>query len=78
MKKTSARKLPSIKAKVAFLRRRQNDLALRIDDEMRRPVPCSVALQQLKRRRLLLKDQIARCDALLRGPHRAGAAMQAM
>ncbi|MEC3861814.1 YdcH family protein [Mesobacterium sp. TK19101] len=53
-----ARLLTALPAKVARLRRRHHQLAVQIDEELQRPMPCSVALQRLKRQRLRLKDQI--------------------
>ncbi|MFZ7091302.1 YdcH family protein [Primorskyibacter sp. 2E233] len=78
MKKTSAEKLHSIKARVANLHRRRHDLAMRIDEELQRPAPCSVALQHLKRQRLRLKDQITHYNALLRSPDRSRFPVQAV
>ncbi|MFW2544815.1 YdcH family protein [Primorskyibacter sp. 2E107] len=78
MKKTSTGKLHSIKARVANLHRRRHDLAIRIDDEQQRPIPCSMALRELKRQRLLLKDQITRYNAVLRSPDRSRAPVQAV
>ncbi|MBJ3764589.1 YdcH family protein [Maribius pontilimi] len=66
MKVTSARKRPSIMARVENLHRRRGELSARIYAELRRPAPCSMTLQTLKRERLRLKDEIARFDGLLR------------
>ncbi|QFU08735.1 hypothetical protein PARPLA_03118 [Rhodobacteraceae bacterium THAF1] len=71
MHMTSARNLPSLQTRVANLRRRHLDLAARIEDELQRPAPCSMSLQDLKRRRLSLKDQIARHETVMRNPNGA-------
>ncbi len=78
MELTSAKQLPVIKTRVANLRRRHHDLGTRIDDELRRPAPCCMTLQQFKRQRLRLKDQIARYDGLLRGVDRSRLSGQAV
>jgi|GEM_PF-2502539 hypothetical protein len=54
-----ARLRAALPAKVAQLRRRHHQLAEQIDAELQRPMPCSAALQTLKRQKLRLKDQIA-------------------
>lgn len=59
-----ARLRNALPAKVAQLRRRRHQLAEQIDEELLRPMPCSVTLQSLKRQRLRLKDQIAYYTAL--------------
>lgn len=56
----------SIKARMANLRHRHTDVKARIAEELKRPAPCSMALQRLKRRRLKIKDEIARYEGLLR------------
>ncbi|WP_136440501.1 YdcH family protein [Pacificoceanicola onchidii] len=70
METIPARKIHAIAAKVAELRRRHHSLAVKIDDELQRPVPCSSVLQSLKRQKLRLKDQIAYYSALVRSPDR--------
>jgi hypothetical protein len=42
------------------------DVGLKIADELRRPMPCSMILQCLKRQSLAVKDQITRFDGVLR------------
>lgn len=50
----------SKEVQVARLRRKHRTLQTRIQQERKRPVPCSLTLQTLKRQRLRLKDDIAR------------------
>jgi len=66
MKPSSRIKLFSTEVRIKHLRDRHQDVKAKIVDELKRPAPCSIALQQLKRRRLIIKDQIARYDGLLR------------
>ena len=66
-----ARLRNALPAKVAQLRRRHHRLAEQIDAELQRPAPCSVALRQLKRQRLQLKDQIAYYSALISASSRS-------
>ncbi|MGR3322925.1 MAG: DUF465 domain-containing protein [Pseudooceanicola sp.] len=73
-----ARKLPAIRAKLAKLRHRREILAVKIEEELRRPAPCSFSLQSLKRQRLLLKDQIARYSAQSRGADVTQTSVQAL
>ncbi|WP_254702454.1 YdcH family protein [Roseivivax sp. THAF197b] len=61
-----AKKRHSIMARVDNLRRRRRELAARVYAELRRPAPCSLTLQALKRERLRLKDEISRFDGLVR------------
>jgi len=56
----------SLKINMARLRKSHRDLKAEIAKELRRPVPCTLALQRLKRQRLRLKDEIARCLTKLR------------
>lgn len=56
----------SISVKLVALRRRHQVIKAMIAEELRRPAPCSLILQRLKRQRLAIKDQIARFDGLLR------------
>lgn len=56
----------SIKARVANLRHRHHEVKTKIAEELKRPAPCSMALQSLKRRRLQIKDEITRYDGVLR------------
>lgn len=65
-----ARLLNALPEKVARLRRRHHQLAVQIDEELQRPMPCSVALQRLKRQRLKLKDQITFYSKLVGSPDR--------
>ncbi|MCZ0962752.1 YdcH family protein [Paracoccus benzoatiresistens] len=65
--KSSARiRLFSASARLAALRRRHQVIKALIAEELRRPMPCSMMLQRLKRQRLAVKDQITRFDGLLR------------
>lgn len=64
--KTSPRKRSfSISVRLVILRQRHQALKAMIAEELRRPAPCSLMLQRLKRRRLAVKDQITRFDELL-------------
>ena len=65
MNVTLKKRRPSIMVRIENLRRRRRDLTARIYDELRRPAPCSMTLQALKRERLRLKDEIARFDGLM-------------
>jgi hypothetical protein len=56
----------SLGINVARLRKSHRDVKSQIARELRRPAPCTLALQQLKRRRLQIKDEIARCLDRLR------------
>ncbi|MEM8785197.1 MAG: YdcH family protein [Pseudomonadota bacterium] len=47
----------------ASLARQHRLLEQRIETERQRPAPCSITLQQLKRRRLTLKDALLRAGA---------------
>ncbi|MEX0347914.1 MAG: DUF465 domain-containing protein [Paracoccaceae bacterium] len=51
---------------MAELKNRHHELKARIANELKRPAPCSVQLGRLKRRRLLIKDELARHEGLLR------------
>ncbi|WP_170336788.1 YdcH family protein [Ruegeria arenilitoris] len=59
-------KVFSLKARLAELRIKNMEVKRLIADELKRPLPCSLSLQQLKRRKLELKDQMLRYDGLLR------------
>lgn len=54
-----------LKVRLASLRRGHQAVKARISNELKRPVPCSLALQALKRQRLRLKDEMARCGDML-------------
>lgn len=56
----------SLKARLAELRIKNLEVKKLIADELKRPLPCSLSLQQLKRRKLELKEQMLRYDGLLR------------
>ncbi|MDW4497151.1 YdcH family protein [Sulfitobacter sp. D35] len=56
----------SVETRLAKLRARHQELKARINQERQRPAPCSISLQTLKRKRLIIKDEIARFDGLLR------------
>lgn len=47
-------------AHIAALKERHAALERAIDDEVQRPLPDSIALQTLKRRKLRIKDEISR------------------
>lgn len=66
MKTQSRIRRLSIEARMAKLRSRHSYVKNKIAEELKRPAPCSIALQHLKRRRLQIKDVIARYDGLLR------------
>ncbi|NOC83036.1 YdcH family protein [Ruegeria sp. HKCCD6428] len=55
----------SLKARLAELRIKNMEVKKLIADELKRPLPCSLSLQRLKRRKLELKDQMSRYDGLL-------------
>lgn len=57
----------SLKGRVQALRRRHSELQQRIDSELSRPAPDSTILKRLKRRKLLIKDEMRRYDGVLRG-----------
>ena len=66
--KSSARiKSFAVSVRLISLRRRHQVIKAKIAEELRRPMPCSMMLQRLKRQRLAVKDQITRFDGLLRG-----------
>jgi len=56
----------SLKARIAALRGRHMELEDRIAREQRRPAPDAARLQALKRRRLRIKDEMARFEGVLR------------
>ena len=56
----------AISVRLVALRRRHQVIKAKIADELRRPMPCSMILQRLKRQSLAVKDQITRFDRLLR------------
>ncbi len=65
--KSSARiKSFAVSVRLISLRRRHQVIKAKIAEELRRPMPCSMMLQRLKRQRLAIKDQITRFDGLLR------------
>lgn len=55
-----------LQARMAALQARHAELDARISDEQRRPLPDSARLMALKRRKLRLRDAIARYEGLLR------------
>ena len=67
MKISPAKRPFSISVKIVALRRRHQVIKAMIAEELRRPAPCNLILQRLKRQRLAVKDRIARFDALLGG-----------
>lgn len=66
MKTSALRKSFAVSVRIVSLRRRHQVIKTLIAEELRRPAPCSLMLQRLKRRRLAVKDQIARLDEFLR------------
>ncbi|MDP5215738.1 YdcH family protein [Ruegeria sp. 2205SS24-7] len=66
MNKSPRVKAPSLRVRMAELKSRHHDLKARIATELKRPLPCSVQLRKLKRRRLMIKDELARHEGLLR------------
>lgn len=65
--KSSARiKSFAVSVRLISLRRRHQVIKAKIAEELRRPMPCSMMLQRLKRQRLAIKDQITRFDGILR------------
>lgn len=72
MKTSPAVRSFSIGVRLVALRRRHQVIKAMIAEELRRPAPCNLILQRLKRQRLALKDQIARLDGLLRSLGTAG------
>jgi hypothetical protein len=66
MPKSTGTKLFSIDARLANLRDRHRQAKSKIAEELKRPAPCSFTLQKLKRKRLKIKDEVARYDGLLR------------
>ncbi len=56
----------SLGVKIAALKTRHHELKQKIAEELKRPVPCAMSLQKLKRRRLRIKDEMARYEGLLR------------
>lgn len=53
--------------RIHTLRRRHGELEARLRDELRRPVPDGLAVREIKRRKLRLKDAISH-----RAPARSG------
>lgn len=50
--------------RAAALARRKQAIERSIEDELKRPAPCGLILQDLKRRRLALKEDLSRLRAL--------------
>lgn len=65
MKTTTA---PKLRDRLHALARKRDALNMRIHDELRRPAPCTLRLQTLKRMRLRLKDQVGLVVQQLRRP----------
>lgn len=57
--------LASLRNRVKALRMRHGELQERIDSELNRPAPDSAILGRLKRRKLLIKDELQRYDGVL-------------
>lgn len=47
---------------IGALRAKHADLEARLEDELRRPVPDEVAMSEIKRRKLRIKDQISQME----------------
>ncbi len=60
MTSSSGIKPVRLKLNLARLRHKHQQIKDRIAAEMARPAPCALALQQLKRQRLRIKDTMAR------------------
>ena len=58
-------RIPWLRARIARLVESHQTVKAKIRRERKRPMPCSFALQTLKRQRLRLKDEISRCSGLL-------------
>ncbi|SMX36692.1 YdcH family protein [Maliponia aquimaris] len=56
----------SVQARIAALRTRHADLEAQIDNEHGRPLPSAGRLRALKARKLMLKDEMAYYDGVLR------------
>lgn len=54
---------PRLQNWTSALERRHRSLDARVAEEAKRPLPDSLALQQLKRRRLLAKERLAMLQA---------------
>lgn len=50
---------PRQKARLKALQRRHADLDTRVDAELKRPNPCAIELQRLRREKLYLKDEMS-------------------
>lgn len=54
---------PKASARLQSLQRRHSQLDIRVDAELKRPKPCSLELQRLKREKLYLKDEMTQLAA---------------
>ncbi|SFQ73762.1 YdcH family protein [Donghicola eburneus] len=72
MKNDVRLKVFSLEARLAKLRSKHGTLKALIARELKRPVPCSVTLQTLKRQRLRIKDEMVRCVSRLQGARSSG------
>ncbi|UWQ42695.1 YdcH family protein [Leisingera aquaemixtae] len=66
MKNSPRVKVFSLQVRLAKLRLKHQSLKAKIAKELKRPSPCSMMLQGLKRQRLRTKDEILRCLTQLR------------
>ncbi len=66
MKSTIIDRTASLSAHVKALRTRHRLLDGRIEEEQRRPAPDHAKLRWLKARRLVIRDQLARYEGILR------------
>jgi len=66
MKSTIIERTASLSAHVKALRTRHRKLDSEITEEQRRPAPDHAKLRWLKARRLVIRDQLARYEGILR------------
>ena len=66
MKDNPKVKVFSLMVNVTRLRQNHQLVKAKIAKELKRPMPCSISLQKLKRKRLRLKDEIAQSLAQIR------------
>lgn len=77
MKKSMRVKTFSLQVKLTKLKINHGVISAKIAKELKRPVPCTIALQVLKKRRLHLKDQMVRCIKTLHAFGHAPKAVEA-
>ena len=64
--RTPSKAYIALSTRIAAVRARHRDLDAQVDREQKSPWPDVPLLKSLKRRRLRLKDEIKRCEGLLR------------